>query len=95
MIDCCPLRDFSLGKNATGCCAMPSMSSHRQIVRGSRIVLPSGTSATDVLLEDERILAIAPYGTLSAPQVVDAAERLVIPGIVNSHVHTRDPGQNL
>ena len=72
---------------------MPSMSSHRQIVRGSRIVLPSGTSATDVLLEDERILAIAPYGTLSAPQVVDAAERLVIPGIVNSHVHTRDPGQ--
>jgi dihydroorotase len=75
------------------CCAMPSASNHRQIVRGGRIVLPSGTSAADVLLEGERIAAIAPYGTLSAPHVIDAAERLVIPGIVDSHVHTRDPGQ--
>ncbi len=73
---------------------MPSISlSSRRIVRGSRIVMPSGTRAADVLIEHERIAAVAPYGSLTAQEVIDAAERLVIPGVVDSHVHTRDPGQ--
>ena len=67
--------------------------STRRIVRGKRIVMPSGTRAADVLVEDGRIAAIEPYGMATAPEVIDAAERLVIPGVVDSHVHTRDPGQ--
>jgi dihydroorotase (multifunctional complex type) len=65
----------------------------RQIVRGRRVVTPSGTRPADVVIEDEQIVAIEPHGSASAPQVIDAAERLVIPGLVDSHVHTRDPGQ--
>jgi dihydroorotase (multifunctional complex type) len=55
--------------------------------------MPSGTRAADVLIEDGRIAAIEPHGSANAPEVIDAAERLVIPGLVDSHVHTRDPGQ--
>src|SRR5436853_530717 len=73
--------------------AMTSSANHRQIVRGSRVVTPTGTRAADVLIEGERIAAIAPYGEATAADVIDAAERLVIPGLVDSHVHTRDPGQ--
>jgi dihydroorotase (multifunctional complex type) len=65
----------------------------RQIVCGSRVVTPFGTRAADVVIEGERIVAIEPYGTASASQVIDAAERLILPGLVDSHVHTRDPGQ--
>ena len=65
----------------------------RQIVRGRRVVTPSGTRPADVVIEDEQIVAIEPHGSASAPQVIDAAERLVIPGLIDSHVHTRDPGQ--
>jgi dihydroorotase (multifunctional complex type) len=73
---------------------MSSISSKsRRIVRGKRIVMPSGTRAADVLIEDERIAAIEPHGSALAREVIDAAERLVIPGLVDSHVHTRDPGQ--
>src|SRR3984893_18516320 len=73
---------------------MPSIPSKgRRIVRGKRIVMPSGTRAADVLIEDGRIAAIEPHGSANAPEVIDAAERLVIPGLVDSHVHTRDPGQ--
>jgi dihydroorotase len=73
---------------------MPSTSANsRRIVRGGRVVTPSGIRAADVLIEDERIVAIEPYGTASAADAIDAAERLVIPGVVDSHVHTRDPGQ--
>jgi dihydroorotase (multifunctional complex type) len=64
-----------------------------RIVRGGRVVLPSGTTATDVVIEGERIAAIEPYGSARAEYVIDAGERLVLPGVVDSHVHTRDPGQ--
>jgi dihydroorotase (multifunctional complex type) len=75
-------------------CTMSSISlTTRRIVRGNRIVMPSGTRAADVLVEHERIAAIEPHGSLTARGVIDAAERLVIPGLVDSHVHTRDPGQ--
>jgi dihydroorotase len=65
----------------------------RGIVRGKRIVLPSATRAADIIIEGGRILAIEPHGSATAADVIDAAERLVIPGLVDSHVHTRDPGQ--
>lgn len=45
----------------------------------------------DVLIEDQRIKAI---GTnLSGDQVIDAQDKLVSPGLVDVHVHYRDPGQ--
>jgi dihydroorotase len=68
------------------------LSSINRIVRGKRIVFPSQTRSADVIIEGGRIAAIEPYGSATAAEVVDAAERLVIPGLVDSHVHTRDPG---
>src|SRR5437764_2263367 len=69
-----------------------AQSNSRRVVRGRRIVLPSSTCAADVLIADGRIVAIEPHGSAAAIDVVDAEERLVIPGLVDSHVHTRDPG---
>ena len=66
---------------------------HRTVVRGRRVVAGPHTSAADIVIEGERIAAIEPYGSVSAQRISDAAERLVLPGIVDSHVHTRDPGQ--
>src|SRR5204863_9517050 len=34
------------------------------------------------------------YGSADGDDVLDAAERLVLPGLVDSHVHARDPGQS-
>jgi dihydroorotase (multifunctional complex type) len=65
----------------------------RLVVRGKRVVTPAGTSAADVVIYGERIAAVEPYGSVSAERTIDAAERLVLPGIIDSHVHTRDPGQ--
>src|SRR6476646_6951141 len=47
-------------------------------------VLPKG----DVLIEDDRIAGVAP--TLSAPdaEVVDCAGHVVLPGLINAHMHT-------
>jgi dihydroorotase (multifunctional complex type) len=66
---------------------------HRIVVRGQRVVTGPGTVTADIVIEGERIAAPEPYGSVGANRIFDAAERLVLPGIVDSHVHTRDPGQ--
>ena len=61
------------------------------VVRGGRLIdAPAHAApATDVLIEGDRILALGPPG-LAAPaqaQVIDARDRLLVPGLVNAHTH--------
>jgi 5-methylthioadenosine/S-adenosylhomocysteine deaminase len=43
----------------------------------------------DVLIENDRIAAIAPdIPTPGGAQIVDAADCIVLPGLINAHVHT-------
>jgi len=66
------------------------------LIRGGRVIDPSrGTDGTaDVLLTDGRVAAVghgipAPEGT----QVIEAAGKVVAPGLIDLHVHLREPGQ--
>ena len=70
-----------------------SQERRRLIVRGGRVVTPLRTFAADIVIEAGCIVAIEPYGSASASTVIDAGERLILPGLVDSHVHARDPGQ--
>lgn len=45
----------------------------------------------DVLIKDDKIAAVGQ--NLRGDQVIDADQRLVSPGLVDVHVHYRDPGQ--
>jgi 5-methylthioadenosine/S-adenosylhomocysteine deaminase len=65
----------------------------------SRILLKSGTVITmdrnfpnlskgDVLLEDDRILAVGPTIEISDAEIIDATNTVVMPGFVNAHIHT-------
>jgi cytosine/adenosine deaminase-related metal-dependent hydrolase len=61
------------------------------LIRGATIVtmdaqgdLPQG----DLLVQDERIAAIAPHITAADAEVVDATGCILIPGLVNAHMHT-------
>jgi len=67
----------------------------RVLVTGGRLVDPvSATVAPDdLLLEDGRIAARGPAGTIAAEaEVLDARGALVLPGLVDMHVHLREPG---
>lgn len=50
--------------------------------------LPQG----DVLIEGERIAAVAPAIDADDAQVIDARDRIVMPGLVNAHIHTWQTG---
>jgi dihydroorotase len=67
------------------------------LIRGGRVIDPANgvDAALDVLIVDGRIEEVAPPSALSGPADVatlDAAGYWVVPGLVDPHVHLRDPG---
>ena len=64
------------------------------IVCGERIVLPSGMRPARVHVRDGSIVDIAEYRDRPAGvPVVDAGPLVVLPGLVDTHVHLNDPGR--
>jgi len=65
----------------------------RTLIRNGTVVTPEAVERADVLIEDETIAAVG--SALSAPpgaRVVDARGLLVLPGLIDPHVHLREPG---
>jgi len=64
------------------------------IIQGGDVVTPQGVAKCDVGIADEKIAAIAAPGTLeaqSAGRVIDAKDRIVMPGGIDPHVHLKHP----
>lgn len=61
------------------------------LIRGGRCVLPWGEHAIDVGVRDGRIAALGAAGA-TADRVLEAAGLHVLPGLIDPHVHLRDPG---
>jgi allantoinase len=65
------------------------------MVRSRRVVLPEGARPATVVVRAGRIAEIVPYGatvTDNGP-VVDAGDYVILPGLVDSHVHLNEPGR--
>ena len=64
------------------------------IVRGARVVLPDGTRPAAVLVRNGRIAGIeAREVRLAAKREIDAGDLVVLPGLVDTHVHVNEPGR--
>lgn len=64
------------------------------VIRGT-VVLPDGPSPAEVAVRDGRIVDVAPAGTglEGAENVVLADDEVLIPGLVDTHVHVDEPGR--
>jgi dihydroorotase len=64
------------------------------LVRGGTLVTPRWTDEADVGIVDQKIAAIGAPGTFGdrAERVLDAGGRYVLPGLIDEHVHFREPG---
>ncbi|MBE3605281.1 amidohydrolase family protein, partial [bacterium] len=67
------------------------------LLRGGRVIDPAGgiDGVHDVLARDGEIEAVEPAGSLAPPdgaEIVDCAGLWVLPGLIDPHVHLRDPG---
>ena len=66
------------------------------VIRGGRVVDPSQglDEPRDLLIEDGRVARVAPrVGARRGVEVIDAEGLVVVPGLIDMHVHLREPGQ--
>ncbi|MGH3585404.1 MAG: amidohydrolase family protein, partial [Pseudonocardia sp.] len=62
------------------------------VFRAARAVTPDGERACDVGVRDGRIVAVEPE--LDGRHVVELGpDEVLLPGLVDSHVHVNDPGR--
>jgi len=63
-------------------------------ITGGDVVTPAGRRPADVLVDGEKIVGlVSPSVEISdVGRTIDATGKLVIPGMVDPHVHTREPG---
>ncbi|MBF0356415.1 MAG: dihydroorotase [Alphaproteobacteria bacterium] len=62
------------------------------IVKGGIAVTPNGTEAVDIGLKDGRIAALGDLDAGKAEQTIEARGLHVLPGVIDSQVHFREPG---
>ena len=62
------------------------------VIKNGLLVLPSGITEGSVVVDGGKILGVVKSGEPSADRVVDAAGKVILPGVVDMHVHLRDPG---
>ena len=60
------------------------------LVRGGTIVTHEGSAKRDLLIREGRVAP--PGGETADCEVLDAAGRLVLPGVIDTQVHFREPG---
>lgn len=62
------------------------------IIANGNVVTKNGIEALDVAISDGRIMALLAQGTpVEAAEIVDAANKLILPGAIDIHWHCRSP----
>lgn len=67
----------------------------KTLIKGGRVIDPANKidKIADVLVEDGRIAAVGEGLSGGGAEIVEAAGRIVAPGLIDMHVHLREPGQ--
>ena len=63
------------------------------VVRARRVVLPDGERAAAVHTADGVVTAVTDFADVPAGAVTLADDEVLIPGLVDSHVHVNEPGR--
>jgi dihydroorotase len=64
-------------------------------ITNGRVIDPSqGLDAvTDLWLRDDRVVGVGPHPSTHGDRALDAAGKIVCPGLIDMHVHLREPGR--
>ncbi|MFK0006651.1 allantoinase AllB [Paenarthrobacter sp. NPDC090520] len=68
------------------------------LIAGGRVVLPDRVVEADLLVKDGKISGLMDRGGITPPdvsqsvEIVDASNLVVMAGMIDTHVHLRDPG---
>lgn len=65
------------------------------LIKGGRVIDPANKidATMDILVEEEKISRVAKNIKVEADKVIEAETKIVLPGLVDMHVHLREPGR--
>lgn len=71
------------------------MAEKNLLIRGGRVIDPANkiNDIADVLISDGKISAVGSNLETQSENIYDAAGKIVTPGLIDMHVHFREPGQ--
>ncbi len=63
-------------------------------IRGRRVVTSTGVVEAVLVIEGEKIVEVGPPGRVpKSIEIKDFGDLVVLPGLVDTHVHINDPGR--
>ena len=69
------------------------MTTADRTIRSNRVVLPDGVSPAAIVIRDGMIAGIDGSGSSSSKDAFDYGDLVIMPGIVDTHVHINEPGR--
>src|SRR5215218_7236901 len=63
------------------------------VVRGRRVVTPDGMVPASIHIEAGTITAVRAWDEVGRASIIDAGDAVVMPGLVDTHVHINEPGR--
>jgi allantoinase len=64
------------------------------VIRSRRVVLPDGINVASVHVANSRVAKIGDWNDVdSRVELIDAGDAVVMPGVVDAHVHVNEPGR--
>ncbi|MGW1600394.1 amidohydrolase family protein, partial [Streptomyces eurythermus] len=71
------------------------MSDAELVLRSTRVITPEGTRAATVTVSGGKITAVLPYDAEvpATARLEDVGDHVLLPGLVDTHVHVNDPGR--
>ncbi|WP_343235075.1 allantoinase AllB [Streptomyces sp. SID10853] len=71
------------------------MSTTELVLRSTRVITPQGTRAASVAVAEGKIAAVLPYDAEvpDGARLTDFGDDVLLPGLVDTHVHVNDPGR--
>jgi dihydroorotase len=66
--------------------------SMKTLIKNAQVVLPDKTTQTSVLIAGTKIMAIDPPAATKVDLTIDAAGKVLLPGVIDDQVHFREPG---
>src|SRR5687767_13966075 len=62
-------------------------------IKSNHVVLPGKMIAASVVLEGDRIIDVVTDDSLEIEHIIDIGDNVLMPGIVDPHVHINEPGR--
>jgi len=71
------------------------MKNHKLLIKNGRVIDPASNrdEVLDILVENGRISKVAKDIKNETKEILDATGKIVLPGLVDMHVHLREPGR--